>query len=75
MFGDAPASNWAMRLSGLVAYLTAEVANRYTPRDAKATLSARLLQWAREAAGAADADSRFSIVHSFVTAFIDDFSV
>ena len=75
MFGDAPASNWAMRLSGFVAHLTAEIANRFCPDDERAQLSARLLDWARENAGAATTDGRFALVHTFVTAFIDDFSM
>lgn len=75
MFGDAPASNWAMRLSGFVAWLASEVANRFQPDSDDAKLAARILDWARSEAKAEEDDPRFSLIHSFISAFIDDFSI
>jgi hypothetical protein len=31
MFGDAPASNWAMRFSGFIAFMVASVLNELVP--------------------------------------------
>ena len=74
MFGDKPASNWAMRLSGFIAHLAAEVSNRFQPEAEDAKLAAQLLDYSRLAEGAEEDDPRFSLLHTFITAFIDDFS-
>ena len=67
MFGDKPASNWAMRLSGSIAHATAVVANSFQP----ATESVRLAFSIIEAPQEAGADDR--CIHTFVSCFIDDF--
>jgi hypothetical protein len=72
MFGDAPASNWAMRLSGLIAHLVAEVANSVEHNDPRVQLAFRLLRWAEHN------DPKLppvQLLHSFVSCFIDDFSI
>ena len=74
MFGDAPASNWAMRLSGFIAYLAAEVSNCFQPDSKDAKLAAQLLDYSRLAQEAEEDDPRFSLLHTFITAFNDDFS-
>jgi hypothetical protein len=56
MFGDAPASNWAMRLSGFIEYLAAEVSNRFQPDSDDAKLAAQLLDYSRLAQGAEEDD-------------------
>ena len=74
MFGDAPASNWVMRLSSFIAYLAAEISNRFQPESTDARMVAQLLDYARAAQGAEEDDPRFSLLHTVITAFIDDFS-
>ena len=72
MFGDAPASNWAMRLSGLIAHLVAEVVNAAEPTDPRVQLAFRLQRWAdKNDPNKAPAQ----LLHSFVSCFIDDFSI
>ena len=74
MFGDAPASNWAMRLSGFIAYLAADVSNQFQSEAADGRVAAQLLDGLREEQAADEEDPRFSLIHTFITAFIDDFS-
>jgi hypothetical protein len=72
MFGDRPAANWAMRLSGFIADLTATVANECAPVSARVRESFERLR----AVAAEDPDlPQPELLHSFVSCFIDDFSM
>ena len=70
MFGDRPASNWAMRFSRFIAHAVAELANAHESQSTRVRQAMRLLRWADEQA---DAEPSPKLVHSFVTCFIDDF--
>lgn len=72
MFGDRLAANWAMRLSGFLADLTAIVANECN------SLSPVVQESLDRLRAAADADPEMptpALIHSFVSCFIDDFSM
>jgi hypothetical protein len=71
MFGDRPASNWAMRFSGAIAHAVAVVANSYQPSTAQARAALRVVE-------ALEEDGTFGPevarrIHTFVSCFIDDF--
>ena len=72
MFGDKPASNWAMRFSGFISFMVAEVANSFESESPAVRKSFALLRWAEKHAGGV---SKVELVHSFVTCFIDDFGM
>jgi hypothetical protein len=72
MFGDKPASNWAMRLSGLMADLTATVANACPAASPRVRDS---LERLRKDWEANPGMREPLLVHSFVSCFIDDFSM
>ncbi len=72
MFGDRPASNWAMRLSGLMADLTATVANACPSASPRVRRSFERLRQDWEAN---PGQGELVLVHSFVSCFIDDFSM
>lgn len=69
MFGDAPASNWAMRLSGLIAYLVATIVNALEPESTVVRIAFRLIKWAHSTGEITNP----RLLHSFVSCFIDDF--
>ena len=72
MFGDRPASNWAMRFSGFISFMVAEVANAFESQSPEVRKSFALLRWAEENV---EGVSKVELVHSFVTCFIDDFGM
>jgi hypothetical protein len=67
MFGDKPASNWAMRLSGSIAHATAVVANSFQPATESVRTAFRVIETLQQAGD----DHR--CIHTFVSCFIDDF--
>jgi hypothetical protein len=72
MFGDKPASNWAMRLSGFMADVTAAIANASNP------VSPRVQESFDRLMAAWEEDPSLPhprLLHSFVSCFIDDFSM
>ena len=70
MFGDRPASNWAMRFSGFIAHMVAEVANAHESESPKVREAMQRLRKTDEQ----DPDkAAYSAIHSFITCFIDDF--
>ena len=70
MFGDRPASNWAMRFSGFIAHMVAEVANAHESESPKVR---QAMQWLRQMDERDPDDAAYSAIHSFITCFIDDF--
>ena len=70
MFGDRPASNWAMRFSGFIAHMVAEVANAHESESPKVREAMKRLRTMDEQD---PDDATYSAIHSFVTCFIDDF--
>jgi len=72
MFGDAPASNWAMRFSGFIAYMVSSVLNELVPKSPVVQSALGLLQWMNSVQW----DNRqWSLIHSFVSCFIGDFGL
>lgn len=70
MFGDRPASNWAMRFSGFIAHMVAEVANAHESESPKVR---KAMQRLRQMDARDPDDAAYSAIHSFITCFIDDF--
>ena len=73
MFGDAGASNWAMRLSGKIAHCTATVANSFQPSTEAVRLAFRIID-AMVENGSLSKETQWNI-HTFVSCFIDDFPI
>jgi hypothetical protein len=72
MFGDRPASNWAMRFSGFIAYMVAKVSNDFAPVSDAVRQAFQLIRWMDEQ----NPDGQQTeLIHSFVTCFIDDFGM
>ena len=73
MFGDKSAAAWAMRLSGLIAHLVAEVANHFPLKSAKVKAAKQVVE---EAEAAATPEAAVEATrHVFVNFFIDDLPV